>query len=182
MVRIRSPTPATFGMFFISVSWQPSNSTSRGSTSCPSICACTRKLRWFSPANRHCSFPFSTCNAFSASACIFTGTLHRPMHFTFVFFSTASVTSPEGFVKFISHASGHSSSMSRAISSALGIVRIAFINPPAPVVSCPTSPSSMPVCSSTARARQMPTRIWLITKSAPFSASRQSIVSRMRTG
>ena len=59
-----------------------------------------------------------------------------------------SVTIPEGFVKLISRARAVARLTSSAISSITGIVRIAFANPPGPVVSCPIRPCLREISSS----------------------------------
>ena len=106
------------------------------------------------------------------------GTLHNPIHFFQPVFSmTASVTIPLGLVKFISHASGQSLSMALMISRITGMVRSALKIPPAPLVSCPSMPWSSGILSSLILAYSLPTRNWVITKSASGSASFRSSVA-----
>ena len=92
--------------------------------------------------------------------------------------SSARVTIPTGFVKSTIHASGAASARTRsAISSTTGTVRIAFANPPAPVVSWPMQPHASGIVSSRSRAAWPPTRSWRRTNEASVTAASRSSVT-----
>lgn len=89
----------------------------------------------------------------------------------------ASVTSPAGLVKLMTHASGAVRAILRAIARATGTVRRPYAMPPAPTVSWPSTPSARAIRSSAARPSRPPTRMAEKMKSAPRRASSRSPVA-----
>ncbi len=105
---------------------------------------------------------------------------HRPTVRIAVSRVTARQIVVIGLVMFINHASGQSSSMSRAMPRKTGMFRSARAIPPGPTVS-PTL-WAMPYRLGTSRSWRIdanpPVEIVTITKSAPGSAARRSVVVR----
>ncbi|MNN37881.1 hypothetical protein D3C81_1518490 [compost metagenome] len=97
---------------------------------------------WFSPKRSILTSALSSQRSNSlANIFMPTGTLQTPMNRRkSVCRWTASVIRPAGLVKLISQAFGQSSSMSLMMEKTTGIVRSALNNPPAPLVSCPSTP------------------------------------------
>ena len=92
---------------------------------------------------------------------------------------SARVTIPTGFVKSTIHASGSASARTRsAISSTTGTVRIAFANPPAPVVSWPMHPQASGTVSSRSLAACPPTRSWRRTNDDSVDRGVEVVASR----
>ncbi len=89
----------------------------------------------------------------------------------------ASVTMPAGLVKLMTQASGASSATRCAIRVITGIVRSPYEMPPAPTVSCPSTPASSATRSSMTRPSSPRTRTALKTKSTSASAESRSVVT-----
>ena len=84
---------------------------------------------------------------------------------------------PTGLVKSTIHAPAAARCRTvSAISRTRGTVRSALAKPPAPVVSCPTSPKRPGMVSSRSRACWPPTLSWIRTASAPSTASASDVV------
>ena len=110
-------------------------------------------------------------SACAASSKISIGVSQMPMSRAPVSWCTACVTMLTGFVKLISHAAGRQPrDQPRRTRPSAGMVRTAIANPAGPTVSWPTTPCAMAVASSCARCSAPPTRMLVMTKSAPSIA------------
>ena len=94
---------------------------------------------------------------------------------------TACVIRLTGLEKLISHARGASLATRRPYSTIAGMVRTAMANPAGPTVSCPMLSSAMQAASSFARWAAPPTRMLVITKSAPSMAASAVVAQVTRT-
>ena len=81
------------------------------------------------------SWSAGTPSAIATSQLMITTSWQRPTALIDVSLLMARVRHVIGFVRFSSHASGHSSSMSRAMSSSTGMLRSDRLMPPGPHVS-----------------------------------------------
>ena len=86
------------------------------------------------------------------------GPLHKPIMRMPLLLRTASAMMPEGLEKLMSQAFGARRSIVRATFMMTGMVRSAFMKPPAPVVSWPRRLYFRGIFSSRTRASSMPTR------------------------
>ena len=133
-----------------SASASPWCSISSGSTSRPPTRTRRTQVRWLSPTWSTITLSGAISRRRATWRCTPIATLQRPIA-RCPASRSARVTIPTGFVKSTIHASGRASERTRsAISSTTGTVRIAFANPPAPVVSWPMHPHASGIVSSRA--------------------------------
>ena len=92
---------------------------------------------WFTPVTeRSIAFQFAPASSVSTPR-KFVTSWHRPTVRIAVVLVTDRQSAVMGFVRFSSHASGQTSSMSRAMPTSTGTLRNARLMPPGPIVSPP---------------------------------------------
>ncbi len=102
-----------------------------------------------------------------------------PIRRASVSWCTACVMMLTGLEKLISQARGARRATMRPYSTMAGMVRTAMAKPAGPTVSCPTTSSAIAAASSFARWAAPPTRMLVMTKSAPAIAD--SAVNSLET-
>ena len=135
-----------------------SSDSSSGKISSPFFFTLRIQDRWFNPKNSTYRSSSSTPRSCAMRNLVLLGASQIPMILSYPALRSACVTRPDGLVKLKIHASGAYFLISSQYSIRTGMVRTAMENPPTPVVSCPITPRSRAIVSSTTREWSPPTR------------------------